>query len=131
MQWYCKDEMKGTRNKNESAETAQTSALFTLSFPPGISSVRCTTPCWCQSWRSHKEQLWALPAQLMAALQGPHCGELPGVGCPPQCYLISAPNWFLHNLFLPQTIWMVMLGKEVCCCQNILGDHFETRYTPL
>lgn len=48
-----------------------------------------------------KEQLWALPAQLMAALQGPHWGELPGMGCPSQCYLVSAPNWFLHNLFLP------------------------------
>lgn len=44
---------------------------------------------------TEKEQLWALPAQLMAALQGPHCGELPGVECPPQCYLISAPNLFL------------------------------------
>ena len=62
-----------------------------------------------------KEQLWAVPAlaaQLLAALRGPHCWEQPGVGHPVWCYLISAPNLFLPNLFLPWRTWLAILGSR-------------------
>lgn len=57
-----------------------------------------------------KEQLWVVPAlaaQLLAVSQGPYCPEQPvwwGSS--------SAPNLFLHNLFLPQTILLAILGSK-------------------
>lgn len=37
---------RNTKWGDGNAETAQTSALFALPFPPGIYSARCITPCW-------------------------------------------------------------------------------------
>lgn len=99
MQRYCKDGVKGTQNE-EMGMQKQHRYVHCLPFPPAIYSVNVLADVRAGA-AMEKEQLWALPALLVAALQGPHWGELPAMGCPSQCYLISAPNWLLHNLFLP------------------------------